>query len=140
MRRLFDKYHISREKLAFIVDATSAPITSIAFITTWIGFELSQIDTSLAGLNLDVNAYQLFLGSLKFAFYPVLMLIFTFILIKSGKDFGLMKTKELDKIRVINTEKKEILSNNNDSKAWRAVLPVAIINSNNIVALAEEWL
>ncbi len=76
MQRIFDKYQISREKLALVVDTTSAPITSIAFITTWIGFELSQISGPLKTLNPNLNAYEIFIGSLKFAFYPILMLLF----------------------------------------------------------------
>ncbi|MBI1387565.1 MAG: hypothetical protein GC154_03865 [bacterium] len=46
-RQLADRFRIAREKLAFIVDTTSAPITSIALISTWIGFEISTIDQVL---------------------------------------------------------------------------------------------
>ncbi|MDB4835336.1 hypothetical protein OAH12_01995 [Cyclobacteriaceae bacterium] len=91
MQKLFDKYKISREKLALIVDTTSAPITSIAFVTTWIGFELSQIETPLANTDLSYSAYDLFLGSLKFAFYPILMLSFIAIIIWFKIDIGSIK-------------------------------------------------
>ena len=43
MRSVTDKFRVSREKLAYIVDSTAAPVAAIAFITTWIGAELSYI-------------------------------------------------------------------------------------------------
>lgn len=135
MRRLFDKYGISREKLAFIVDATSAPITSIAFVTTWIGFELSQVETSMEGLDISVNAYQLFLGSLKFAFYPILMLLFTFLLIRSGKDYGMMKQVE-DEVKEKDVEDEQI--SNSSSKAWRAIFPVTSLIVLTLVLLLKN--
>ena len=51
MRPLADQYKISREKLAFIVDATAAPIAGIAFISTWVGHEVGLFGT-LATLSL----------------------------------------------------------------------------------------
>src|SRR5690606_36530665 len=47
MRPLTDKLRISREKLAYLVDSTAAPIAAIAFITTWIGAELSYIEDGI---------------------------------------------------------------------------------------------
>ncbi len=91
MRSVTDKFKISREKLAYIVDSTAAPVTAIAFITTWIGAELGYID---GGMKLLENyqgpstPYALFLDSLKYSFYPVLTLIFMLILIFSKRDFG----------------------------------------------------
>ncbi|MDD3860036.1 MAG: hypothetical protein PHW83_07550, partial [Bacteroidales bacterium] len=69
MRPVTDKLKISREKLAYIVDSTAAPVASIAFVTTWIGAELSYIQSSLLDLNLDVSAYNVFFSSLKYSFY-----------------------------------------------------------------------
>lgn len=43
MRPVTDKMKISREKLAFIIDATAAPISGIALISTWVGYEISLI-------------------------------------------------------------------------------------------------
>ena len=49
MRPITDRLRISREKLAYIVDSTAAPVVSIALITTWIGYEVSLIDEALQG-------------------------------------------------------------------------------------------
>ena len=90
MRSVTDKFKISREKLAYIVDSTAAPVSAIAFITTWIGAELGYIDDGISKIGLDIQQtpYALFLQSLKYSYYPVLTLIFILIIIKTNKDFG----------------------------------------------------
>ena len=44
---IWNLFKISREKLAYIVDSTAAPVSAVAFITTWIGAELGYIDEGL---------------------------------------------------------------------------------------------
>jgi Na+/H+ antiporter NhaC len=97
MRSLTDKFRISREKLAYIVDSTAAPISAIAFITTWIGAELGFISGGLDALenySFSTSPYLIFLQSLKYSFYPILTLIFIYVLIKVGKDYGPMLEAE----------------------------------------------
>ncbi|CAN0182649.1 unnamed protein product [Phaeothamnion confervicola] len=53
MRPISDALLISREKLAFLVDATSAPVASISPISSWIGFELSLINDIVDSLSAD---------------------------------------------------------------------------------------
>ncbi|MCK5028811.1 MAG: Na+/H+ antiporter NhaC family protein [Bacteroidales bacterium] len=90
MRPVTDKLKISREKLAYIVDSTAAPITAIAFVTTWIGAELSYIQDGINTIGLTESAYGIFLSSLKYAFYPIFTLLFILILIRKQVDFGPM--------------------------------------------------
>jgi Na+/H+ antiporter NhaC len=94
MRPLTDKLRISREKLSYIIDSTAAPVASIAFVTTWIGAELSYIQDGINSLNLDESAYGVFFGSLAYSFYPFFTLAFIFILVWKGKDFGPMLKAE----------------------------------------------
>ncbi len=94
MRPVTDKLRISREKLAYIVDSTSAPIAAIAFITTWIGAELSYISDGINKLGLDKSAYQVFLSSLQYSFYPIFTLGFVLMLILKRRDFGPMLKAE----------------------------------------------
>lgn len=94
MRPVTDKLKISREKLAYIVDSTAAPVASIAFITTWIGAELSYIQDGVRNLGLDESAYSIFLNSLQYAYYPIFTLIFIFLLVRSGREFGPMLSAE----------------------------------------------
>jgi len=93
MRSVTDKFKISREKLAYIVDSTAAPVSAVAFITTWIGAELSYIADATAGLqgfDAGMTPYALFVSSLRYSFYPVLTLIFILILIFTRRDYGPM--------------------------------------------------
>ena len=93
MRPMTDKYKISREKLAYIVDSTAAPIAAIAFITTWIGAELNYISDALpalTGLEDTPSAYSVFLSSLSYSFYSFFTLVFILFIIFSGRDYGAM--------------------------------------------------
>jgi len=93
MRPVTDKFKISREKLAYIVDSTAAPVAAIAFITTWIGAELGYIAdgiNSLSGFPATMTPYLIFISSLKYSFYPILAVLFILILIYTGRDFGPM--------------------------------------------------
>jgi Na+/H+ antiporter NhaC len=90
MRPLTDKWKVSREKLAYIVDSTAAPVACIALISTWIGFEISLINQALKSYNVDLDAYHLFLSSLPYRFYPILAMLFVFLILWLRRDFGPM--------------------------------------------------
>jgi len=90
MRPVTDKLRISREKLAYIVDSTAAPITAIAFVTTWIGAELSYIQDGINTIGIDESPYGIFINSLGYAFYPIFALLFILILIRRQVDYGPM--------------------------------------------------
>ena len=94
MRPIADKLKISREKLAYIVDSTSAPVVAVAFVTTWIGAELSYIQDGINAIGLEASAYSVFFHSLAYSFYPFLTLGFVLMIILSGRDFGPMLKAE----------------------------------------------
>ena len=94
MRPLSDHYRISREKLAFIVDATTAPVAGLAVISTWIGYEIGLFKGISEQLNLGLNGYSMFLDALSFRYYCIFMLFFVFWNIFSKKDFGPMRYAE----------------------------------------------
>ena len=94
MRPFTDKLKISREKLSYMVDSTSAPIASIAMISTWIGFELGLINSSFQALGIDGNPYLTFLGTIPYSFYSIIALLMVGLLAYSGRDFGPMYAAE----------------------------------------------
>lgn len=94
MRPIADKLKVSREKLAYIVDSTSAPVVAVAFVTTWIGAELSYIQDGINTIGIDASAYSVFFHSLAYSFYPFLTLGFVLMIILSGRDFGPMLKAE----------------------------------------------
>lgn len=134
MRPLTDKLKISREKLAYIVDSTAAPIAAMALVTTWIGAELQFISDGIKDLPsfpLELSAYNVFLGSLKYSFYPILTLLFILILIFTKKDFGPMLRAERS-TDTINTHPAEI---HLEGKAWQGVVPILIMLLATILGL-----
>ncbi|WP_282125362.1 Na+/H+ antiporter NhaC family protein [Marinifilum flexuosum] len=94
MRPVTDKLKVSREKLAYIVDSTAAPVASIAMITTWIGIELSYIQSATVQINIDESPYSIFLNSLPTRFYPFFTLFFILMIVIMKKDFGPMYKAE----------------------------------------------
>ena len=94
MRPVTDRLKISREKLAYIVDSTAAPLAAIAVISTWIGFELGLIETSIAGTGFNEGAYSIFLKSIPYNFYPIWALFFVLAVGATGRDFGPMLKAE----------------------------------------------
>ncbi len=90
MRPLTDKGRISREKLAFLVDATSAPIAGIAIISTWIGYEVGLFADISASLGFGRDGYSMFFDALSYRFYCLLMIIFILANTISGRDWGPM--------------------------------------------------
>jgi len=96
-RPITDHLKISREKLAYIVDSTAAPVVCIALITTWIGYQVSLIDDALQGIEQlkDVAAYTVFLHSIPYSFYPILAVIFVLTVASTGRDIGPMYAAEV---------------------------------------------
>ncbi|MCH7822092.1 MAG: Na+/H+ antiporter NhaC family protein [Proteobacteria bacterium] len=96
-RPITDHLKISREKLAYIVDSTAAPVVCIALITTWIGYEVSLIDDALQGIEelAGVSAYSVFLHSIPYSFYPILAVSFVLAVASTGRDMGPMYAAEV---------------------------------------------
>jgi Na+/H+ antiporter NhaC len=95
MRPVTDSMKVSRAKLAYIVDSTAAPVACIALVTTWIGYEVGLIGDSISHLpDLDAEAYLLFLSTIPYSFYPLLAIIFVFMVSASDRDFGPMLKAE----------------------------------------------
>ena len=95
MRQVTDRLRISREKLAYIVDSTCAPVTSVAVVSTWIGFQVGLIGTILEQIGaIRESAYSIFLNSVAYSFYPWLTIIMVFMLATSGREFGPMRVAE----------------------------------------------
>lgn len=95
LRPVTDEHKVSREKLAYLVDSTAAPVATIALVTTWIGYEVGLIDAAVSEIaGFDESAYSIFLNSLAYSFYPVLALAFVFLVAITGRDFGPMLEAE----------------------------------------------
>jgi Na+/H+ antiporter NhaC len=94
MRPLTDRLRISREKLAYIVDSTAAPIAGISLLSTWIAFEVSVFSAQLPDVGIHESGYAFFLRALPFRYYCMLTLLFVAATIATGRDFGPMARAE----------------------------------------------
>ena len=102
MKPLTDACTVSREKLAFIVDATAAPIASIVPISSWVGFEISLIQAELDKILeqdptseiANTSAFAVFIETIKYRYYCIFMLMFIPLQILAGRDFGPMLIAE----------------------------------------------
>lgn len=90
MRTLTDKMKISREKLAYIVDSTTAPIAGLALISTWIGFEVEQLQHIAKSMGLTIGGYGLFVQMLPYRYYCIFTIVFVFFVSFFRRDFGPM--------------------------------------------------
>ena len=94
-RSITDRLRISREKLAYLVDSTAAPLATVALVTTWIGYQVSLIGDAIAPLNdLTMSPYSIFLNSILYSFYPFMAILLVVLIITTGREFGPMLTAE----------------------------------------------
>ncbi len=158
MRPVTDRLRISREKLAYLVDSTAAPISAIAFITTWIGAELGYIEGGLDKITAEYGAipgdpspYGVFLSSLEYSFYPLLTLLFMLFLIYKKRDFGPMHAAEIRARETGQVSKPAMREGMDQEKAqelddlepvrgaipnpWNAILPIAVVIFGTVVGL-----
>ncbi|MDZ7749642.1 MAG: Na+/H+ antiporter NhaC family protein [Halofilum sp. (in: g-proteobacteria)] len=145
VRPMTDRLRISREKLAYYVDTSAAPIATLALVSTWIGFQVGLIGDATAGLEgFTGSAYGTFLGALPYMFYPILAFIFMWMLAVSGRDFGPMAraqeralTGDLSEARGEDQGAEEGLTAKQDipHRAVNAVVPVLVLLGVTIAAL-----
>lgn len=95
MRPVTDTMRVSREKLAYLVDSTAAPVACIALVTTWVGYQVGLIGDSVDNIpDLNEPAYVMYLHSVLYSFYPILALAFVLMVCLTERDFGPMRHAE----------------------------------------------
>lgn len=140
MRPITDKLKISREKLAYIVDSTAAPVASIVIISTWVGYEVGLISDGLLAIGSTQNAYDVFISAIPYSFYPIATIFFVFLTSFMERDFGPMLKFEKNarsgniKIDAADLEINESLNSEN-SKWFNGAIPIFVILFGTIVSL-----
>ena len=86
MRPVCDKHKVSRAKLAYLIDATAAPVCIIAPVSSWAAAVSSYVE--------DGNGLQLFLRAIPFNFYALLTIVMMFVLAIANLDYGPMRKHE----------------------------------------------
>jgi len=132
MRPVTDLQKVSRAKLAYIIDATAAPVCMIAPVSSWaaaVSGVADSMDTGISGI-------QLFVQAIPFNFYSLLTLVFVVFIVILGFDYGPMAKCELDALRG------ELGSLGNDEEVevpgavlWDMIVPVVILIISCVVGL-----
>ncbi|WP_134668363.1 Na+/H+ antiporter NhaC family protein [Halorussus marinus] len=139
MRPITDKFDISREKLAYLLDSTTSPVVSVAVVSTWVGFEVGLIKEQFSALGIDQSAFVVFLQSIPFRFYSLLAVVLVFITVTTGWSFGPMKraetrAKETGKVLrddadpLLETREEDIVTPDHvDSRWWYFAAPIVAL-------------
>ena len=96
LRPLCDRLRISREKLAYLVDSTSAPVAGLALVSTWVAGEIGFVQAGIDQLDgVQCSAFDLFFRSIPYRFYVWWALVFVFLVAVMRRDFGPMYAAEM---------------------------------------------
>ncbi len=148
-RPLTDRLQISREKLSYIVDSTAAPVTSLAIITSWIGFQISLINQSFISLGIDRNPLTTFVASIPYSFYPIMAVLFVLFVILTGRDYSLMlkaerrarvtgKVSSDFAIPLSNIDSERIATAEGIKPRWiNGVIPIAVVIIVTFIGLVQ---
>jgi len=127
---LFNKYGISKAKLAYIADSSSAPSCILFPVNAWGAYIIG-----LLSIYEGIAPFSVLVSSIAFNLYPILTLIFVFFIASSNKSFGAMKKYE--NREVIISDKEESVS---DGDAKDMVLPLlAMIISMPVFLIYTGW-
>ncbi|MFQ5495658.1 MAG: Na+/H+ antiporter NhaC family protein [Phycisphaerae bacterium] len=145
MRPVFDRLRLSREKLAYIVDSTAAPVASV-LIGTWLVTEISYIDKGLDALGADRPAFlagmtgsTAFWASLPYRTYAWLALVMVFLIAVTGRDFGSMRRAEARALREKAPAGAALEAGPADGRRWwLAAAPVAFLVLMTVVLLVTS--
>ena len=146
MRPVTDKLRISRAKLAFIIDATAAPIAGLAIISTWIGLEIGLIGDAFSSIGINVDGFSVFLQTIPYRFYNILILVFVFITAITLREFGPMLSAEKKARKALKreallerVEKLEKTHNELEPKEgvklsiWNAIIPIGTLVFSSLI-------
>lgn len=94
MRPLTDRHRVSREKLAYIVDSTSAPICLLGPVSTWVVFVMGLIGAQYDQLGISGSTYVAYLSTIPFNFYAIAAILLVGIVALSRVEYGPMAAAE----------------------------------------------
>ncbi len=135
MRPVTDKHNISRSKLAYLIDATAAPVCIIAPISSWAA--------AVAGFAQDsgMNGFQLFLSAIPYNFYAILTIVMMVAISLAKFDYGPMSQHEINAMNgdihsaKLHQMAQEVENDNPKGKVIDLVLPVVILIISCVIGM-----
>lgn len=122
MGPLSDRVGVSRAKLSYIVDSTAAPVATLAVVSTWVAFQVDELDKALEKFAAAPTAFELFVASLPYGFYSWATIVFVGAIALTGRDYGPMLRAE-ESARGAALPDDDLAS----APAMGAVLPIATL-------------
>ncbi len=119
MRPITDRFRISREKLAYIIDATAAPVCIIAPVSSWAVAVASEVS--------ETDGFNIFLKIIPYNFYALLTIIMVFFICFTGKDFGPMKAAEERMLKEGPEKQSEADRTESKGQVIDLVLPIVVL-------------
>ena len=135
LRPLTDRLRISRQKLAYLVDSTAAPVAGLAVVSTWVAVEIGYIQDGLDKLPIDGqwNAFAIFVQSIPYRFYVLWALLFIPIVAWLGRDMGPMLHAERNSLRSGPRATRDSIRNDSHShysqisaRWYNAIVPIGV--------------
>ncbi len=132
MKPITDKHKISRAKLAYLIDATAAPICMIAPISSWAA--------AVTGVVEGYDGFSLFVQAIPFNLYSLLTIFMIIFISVIGLDYGPMKVHETNALNgdLFTTNEspyKEEVASSSKGKVCDLVIPVVILIASCIVGM-----
>lgn len=129
MRPVSDKFNVSRAKLAYIIDATAAPVCIIAPISSWAAAVSGFVSES------EISGFSLFIKAIPYNFYALLTIVMMIAIVCMKFDYGPMKKHELnaakgDLFSSDDAEMFKALENsdvNKNGSMWDLIAPVVVL-------------
>lgn len=128
MRPITDRLKISREKLAYIIDATAAPVCIIAPVSSWAVAVASEVS--------EKNGFNIFLSTIPYNFYALMTILMVLVISITGKDFGPMKKAEADAAGKAPDELSGSDKSPSKGKVIDLVLPIVVLVICAILGMA----
>ncbi len=128
MRPITDRLKISREKLAYIIDATAAPVCIIAPVSSWAVAVASEVS--------DSTGFNVFLKTIPYNFYALMTILMVFVISFTGRDFGPMKKAEERALKETSDEQGKTAADDTDGKVIDLVLPILVLIICAILGMA----
>ncbi|MBE5963402.1 MAG: Na+/H+ antiporter NhaC family protein [Lachnospira sp.] len=133
MKPITDKHKIAREKLAYLIDATAAPVCIIAPISSWAVAVSSEVEGA-GGLNA-------FMKTIPFNLYAILTLIMVFVVCITNFDFGPMKkavqnAKAVEEQEDVNVNETDGIKVSDKGKVYDLLIPIIVLIVASILGMA----
>ena len=127
MRPVTDKHKISREKLAYLIDATAAPVCIIAPISSWAA-AVSSVAPEGQGLSL-------FIRSIPYNLYALLTLFTVIFMAVIGLDYGKMRVAEEQAANREDALEADENANASKGTVWDLILPIAVLIASCVTTM-----